>query len=129
MNYIITNNAEEISKELYRLSKPLDYDSNLMLFKVVSLLDGRKAIMFNLDDEVLIHHHRNTETLQELIDYTDTQIESLNNYLESVEVRQYGRPPKSGYVLGRFPFKNIVVGFADVYDKEYLITNNLIEDV
>lgn len=126
--YIITNNALEISKELLRLSKPLDYEDDEKLFDVIDLLDGRKAIAFNLEDEVLVHHHRNTDNLKVLIDYSGEQIEQLEVYLESVEIRQYGRPPKSGHILGRFPFINIVQGFTEIYDRGYLITNNLIED-
>jgi hypothetical protein len=127
MNYIITNNALEISKELYRLSRPLDYEDNITMFKVVDLLDGRKALMFRTEDEILVHHHRNTDNLKVLIDYSEEQIQQLEVYLESVEIRQYGRPPKSGHVLGRFPFINIVQGFTEIYDREYLITNNLID--
>lgn len=126
MNYIITNNALEISKELYRLSRPLDYEDEIKMFDVVSLLDGRFAIAFNITDEILVHHHRNTDNLKELIDYSSEQIQQLELYLESVEIRQYGRPPKSGHVLGRFPFINIVQGFTEIYTEQDLIDNNLI---
>ena len=122
--YILTNNAEEISKELFKLSRPNDYSDNCM-FDV--LTKGKEsALRINLDADILIHPLKNTEYLKTLIDYTTEQKSQLDAYLDSVEVEQVGEEPLSGYVLGRFPFRNIVEGFTEIKDEQWMIENGWI---
>ncbi len=125
MNYIITNNAEEISKELFRLSVPND-DSDSGMFGVITKGD-ESALITNLDEDILIHPLKNTEYLKTLIDYTETQKEQLDAYLDTVQIEQTEPEPASGYVLGRFPFRNIVEGFTDIKDEQWMIDNGWLE--
>jgi hypothetical protein len=122
--YILTNNAEEISKELFRLSVPTDNTDSCM-FGVLTKGD-ESALQIDLDADILIHPLKNTEYLKTLIDYTETQKEQLDAYLDTVQVEQTEPEPLSGYVLGRFPFRNIVEGFTDIKDKDWMIENGWI---
>lgn len=124
--YIITNNAEEISKELFRLSVPND-DSDNCMFEVLTKGD-ESALRINLDQDILIHPLNNTEYLKTLIDYTETEKAQLDAYLDTVKIDQVGEEPPSGYVLGRFPFRNIVEGFTDIRDEQWMIDNGWGED-
>jgi len=63
--YILTNNAEEISKELFRLSRPNDNTNNRM-FGFLTKGD-ESALQIDLDEEILIHPLKNTEYLKTLI--------------------------------------------------------------
>ena len=122
--YILTNNAEEISKELFRLSRPNDNTNNCM-FGFLTKGD-ESALQIDLDEETLIHPLKNTEYLKTLINYTETQKVQLDAYLDTIQIEQVGEEPPSGYVLGRFPFRNIVEGFADIKDEKWMIDNGWI---
>ena len=122
--YILTNNAEEISKELFRLSVPTDNTGNCM-FEVITK-GNESALRINLDEDILIHPLKSTEYLKTLIDYTETQKNQLDAYLDTIQIEQVGEEPASGYVLGRFPFRNIVEGFTDIKDEQWMIDNGWI---
>ena len=124
--YIITNNAQEISKELFNLGVPLNKDGSL--FGVITHEDGRTALSFNLDEDILIHPNFNVTKLIELTDYTIEQQVNLQAYFNVIKIEQFGDAPDSGFVLGRFPFKNIVVGYADVKNQEYMELNGWFPD-
>ena len=119
--YIITNNAQDISKELFTLGVP--NNANGSLFGVITHENGETALEFDLDDDVLIHPNFNVTKLIELTDYTTQQQIDLTNYFESIKIDEVGNEPKSGFVLGRFPFKNMVVGYTEIRDKEYMEAN------
>ena len=121
MKYIITENAIGISKELFRLGVPTDENSSL--FGTVTHENGEIALSFNLDENVLIHPNFDVSKLIELTDYTQEQQLSLQAYFNDVKINQFGKEPNSGFVLGRFPFENIVVGYADVKDQDYMKAN------
>lgn len=128
MMYIITDNAIEISKELYRLSRPIDFESDSMMFGVITHSDKRTALEVDLDAEILIHPLKDTTTLKNLVNYTPEQVQQLEDYFDSVQLDQDGEEPESGWVLGRFPFGNIVTGFTEIYDEQYMINNGWIEN-
>jgi len=119
--YIITNNAKEISKELFKLGVLNNLDNSL--FSVITHENGLTALEFDLDEDVLIHPNFNVTKLIELTDYTPEQQIDLANYFDSIKIDQAGEEPKSGFVLGRFPFKNIVEGYTDIKDYEYMEAN------
>ena len=124
--YILTNNAKEISEELFKLSRP--NNNNGLMFGYIEK-DGEFALEIDLDAEVLIHPLKDTTKLKELINYADEQKEQLDAYLDSVEIKQTEPEPPSGYVLGRFPFRNIVEGFTEMKDREWMVLNGwIIED-
>lgn len=131
MNYIISNNAKEISKELFNLGVP-DNNEISLLRTVTHPETNETALSFNLDEEVLIHPDFNVTRLIELTDYTIEQQEGLQAYFESVKIEQFGDAPDSGFYLGRFPFNNIVVGYADIKDRDFMDLNGWfpkIEDI
>ena len=119
--YIITDNAKDISKELFRLSNPNDTEGSL--FGIVTHVNGETALEFDLEDKVLIHPNFDVTKLIELTNYTPQQQAGLSAYFNSIKINEVGEEPKSGFVLGRFPFKNIVVGYADIKDLEYMEEN------
>tara|TARA_R110000803_G_scaffold76454_1_gene141056 strand:+ start:7652 stop:8047 length:396 start_codon:yes stop_codon:yes gene_type:complete len=121
MNYIITENAIEISKELFKLGVPTDLENSL--FGTVTHENGETALQFSLDENVLIHPNFDVSKLIELTDYTQEQQLSLQAYFNDVKINQFGKEPESGFVLGRFPFENIVVGYAEIKDQEYMEVN------
>ena len=121
MSYIITENAKEISKELYKLGVPNNKDGRL--FSVVTHENGSTALEFDLDYDVLIHPNFNVTKLIELTDYTTEQQTQLTTYFNLIKIDESGDEPKSGFVLGRFPFKNIVEGFTEIKDKEFMEAN------
>ena len=121
MNYIITDNAKEISKELFTLGVPNNIGGSL--FGVVTHENGLTALSFNLEDKVLIHPNFNVSKLIELTDYTPEQQAQLTTYFNLIKIDQTENEPKSGFVLGRFPFKNIVLGYTEIKDKEYMEAN------
>lgn len=121
MNYIITDNAQEISKELLKLSVLNNLDGSL--FRVIIHENGLTALEFNLDEDVLIHPNFDVTRLIELTDYTPEQQDQLNNYFESIKIDEVGDEPEGGFILGRFPFKNIVEGFTEIKDYEYMEAN------
>ena len=127
MNYIITNNAVEISKELYRLSVPNDIESSLL--GVMHHENGETALYFNLDENVLIHPSFDVTRLIELTNYTPEQQINLKAYFDSIKIDEVGDAPESGFYLGRFPFKNIVVGYADIKNQEYMESNGWFPDM
>ena len=127
MNYIITNNAIEISKELYRLSVPNDIESSLL--GVMHHKNGETALSFNLDENVLIHPSFTVTRLIELTNYTPEQQINLRAYFDSIKIDEVGDAPESGFYLGRFPFKNIVVGYADIKNQEYMESNGWFPDM
>ena len=119
--YIITNNAQEISKELFNLGVP--NNTNGSLFGVITHENGETALEFDLENKVLIHPNFDVTKLIELTNYTTQQQIDLTNYFESIKLDQVGQEPESGFVLGRFPFKNIVVGYTEIRNKEYMEAN------
>ena len=121
MNYIITDKAQEISKELFNLGVTNNVDSSL--FGVITHVNGLTSLVFDLDSDILIHPNFDVTKLIELTDYTAQQQIDLTNYFESIKIVQFGEEPKSGFVLGRFPFKNMVVGYTEIRDKEYMEAN------
>ena len=121
MNYIITENAKEISKELLNLGVP--DNKNGSLFSVLTHENGSTALEFNLEYDILIHPNFDVTKLIELTNYTPEQQIGLTDYFESVKINQEGNEPKEGFYLGRFPFKNIVVDYVDIYDREYMKDN------
>ena len=127
MNYIITENAKEISKELYKLSVPNDIESSLL--GVMHHENGETALYFNLDENVLIHPSFDVTRLIELTNYTPEQQINLKAYFDSIKIDEVGDAPESGFYLGRFPFKNIVVGYADIKDQEYMESNGWFPDM
>ena len=127
MNYIITENAIEISKELYRLSVPNDIESSLL--GVMHHKNGETALSFNLDENVLIHPSFDVTRLIELTNYTPEQQINLRAYFDSIKIDEVGDAPESGFYLGRFPFKNIVVGYADIKNQEYMELNGWFPDM
>ena len=127
MNYIITENAIEISKEIYRLSRPTDYDVESLNFGTLTHEDGRTALVFDLDYEILIHPLKDTARLIELTNYTPQQVIQLNAYFDDVQKAQDGEEPLSGWVLGRFPFRNIVEGYVTIYTEDEMILDGWIK--
>ena len=121
MNYIITDNAKEISKELFTLGVPNNKDNSF--FGVITHKDGYTALEIKLEEDILIHPNFNVTKLIELTDYTPQQQIDLSNYFESIKIDEVGEEPKSGFALGRFPFKNIVVGYTEIKDYEYMEAN------
>ena len=119
--YIITPNAQEISKELFNLGVP--NNTNGSLFGVVTHENGEAALEFDLEDKVLIHPNFDVTKLIELTNYTIEQQVNLQGYFNSIKINQLGQEPASGFVLGRFLFKNIVVGYTEIRDKEYMEAN------
>ena len=105
MNYIITENAIEISKELSRLSTPDALEGSL--FGTIQHPNGDTAMEFNLDEDVLIHPNFDVTRLVEITSYTPEQKEALTAYFNSIKIEQIGEQPEDGFYLGRFPFKNI----------------------
>ena len=127
MSYIITPNAQEISKELFSLGVPRNINGSL--FGVVTHENGETALEFNLEDKVLIHPSFDVTKLIELTNYTPQQQIDLTNYFESIKIDEVGEEPASGFVLGRFPFQNIVVGYTEIRDKEYMEANGWFPDL
>ena len=121
MNYIITDNAKGISRELFTLGVPNNIDGSL--FSVVTHENGLTALEINLDEDVLIHPNFDVRRLIELTDYTPEQQAQLTTYFNLIKIDQIENEPKSGFVLGRFPFKNIVVGYTEIKDYEYMEAN------
>ena len=125
--YVIAPNSTDISKELHRLSMPFGYNEDVKMFDVLTHSDGRKAMVVDLDAEILIHPLKNTSKLQELISYTPEQITSLNEYLDFLLRDQPTEEPPSGFLLVRIPFRNLITGFTGVSDEEYMINDGWIE--
>ena len=125
--YIITNNAQEISKELFNLGVP--NNTNGSLFGVVTHENGEAALEFDLEDKVLIHPNFDVTKLIELTNYTIEQQVNLQGYFNIIKLDQVGEEPASGFVLGRFPFQNIVVGYTEIRDKEYMEANGWFPDL
>ena len=128
MNYILTEKANEISKELFRLGVPNDTDSSL-LGTVMHPTTNETALAFNLDENVLIHPSFDVTSLIELTNYTPEQQINLKAYFDSIKIDEVGEAPESGFYLGRFPFKNIVVGYADIKNQEYMESNGWFPDM
>jgi hypothetical protein len=126
MNYIITDNAKEISKELFRLGSPTNKENSL--FSTITHKDGRTALSFDLDEDILIHPYFNVIKLIELTNYTIEQQVELSNYFENIKIDEVGQEPKDGFYLGRFPFKNIVLGYTEIKDKDFMIVNGWISE-
>ena len=127
MSYIITENAQEISKELFSLGVP--NNTNGSLFGVITHENGETALEFDLEDKVLIHPNFDVTKLIELTNYTIEQQVNLQGYFNSIKINQLGQEPASGFVLGRFPFQNIVVGYTEIRDKEYMEANGWFPDL
>ena len=125
--YIITNNAQEISKELFNLG--VLNNTNGFLFGVITHENGLTALEFDLEDDVLIHPNFDVTKLIELTNYTIEQQVNLQGYFNSIKINQLGQEPVSGFVLGRFPFQNIVVGYTEIRDKEYMEANGWFPDL
>ena len=124
MKYILTNNALALNIELYKLSV-LD-NTEMAYFETITHPDSGDTAMgiVDLDYEILVHPNCDVEELKSLVTaYTPEQEEQLGNYIDSIAIPQTGTEPKSGFILGRFPFRNIVEGFVDIHDEQYMIDN------
>jgi len=125
MNYLITNNAEEISQELYRLSRPNNFRTQDRVFEVFEK-DGEFALAFDPLYEILVHPQHNSTQLLGLFGYTGQVKIDIRNYISSIQKEQTPPEPPSGYVLGRFTFQNILDPSLDVKDEQWMIDNGWI---
>ena len=128
MNYLISEagSSLEISQELWNLSVLGQREGQI--FEVITHpSNGFTALVVgNLDTEILVHPNKNTDRLKELLTdppYDQATKDQLEAYIDSVVIPQEPPEPPSGYVLGRFPFRNVVEGYVPIHDEQYMIDN------
>ena len=115
MNYIIHTDAQDISTEFYRLSRPLPLPSGDEVYSMYDVhthpTDGRKAFAFDVDYPILVHHDWDgvdADTLATLIGLNTGQAIAFNNQIQSTIKLPQGEEPISGFILGRFPSSSIM---------------------
>lgn len=126
-NYLISTagNSLSISKELHKLSQP-DYSNGNMIFDVINHpSNGETALVVeDLDYEILVHPNNNLDNLKTLLTaYDEAAKAELEAYIDTIAIEQVGEEPASGWVLGRFPFRNVVEGYVDIHDQQYMFDN------
>ena len=133
MKYIITNSAKEINIELMRLSvlsnksngyfKVIEHPQTketAFVFEDVKDSEGN-VIGSQLDTEILVNPNSDTSRLIELTTaYTEEQKTELDTYIKTIPSIQEGKTPKGGCLLSRFPFRNLVEGYIDIKEHEYM---------
>lgn len=120
--YIITDNAFEISSELPRLAN--ENATSSMFSCITHPSNGSTAISIsNLDHNVLVHPNceDSINRLKGMVSYDDDQKEALGAYILSIAIPQDPPEPGSGYILGRFPIRNIIEGFTTVYTFDEMV--------
>ena len=134
MKYIIQNNVEQISRELYRLSQPNQEGSVLPIF--THPVTGEKALGFSVkgtpipnpellfeeDIFILVHHDANLDDIVSLT--TSGNEQALRTMAEStkIDVTSQQEPP-SGYVLGRFNFTINANRFGQIKPQIFMENN------
>ena len=116
MRYVINNNAEEISKQFYRLSRPdsvrpSQEDNHSMYPIFTHPISGDKAFGFEDSEPILVHHDWEAIDCDELtnaIGLTGGQKNGFNNKIQSTILPPQAQEPASGHILGRFPSNGIM---------------------
>lgn len=128
MNYLISEagDSKAISYELANLSKlnPIE----VYVFSVITHpTNGQTSLVVaDLDYEILVHPNKDLSTLKDLLSdppYDPVVKQQLEDYINSIVVPQLPPEPASGYILGRFPFRNVVEGYVPIHDEQYMIDN------
>ena len=123
MNYIIHNNAEEISKQFYRLSRP-DNNIGSMYPVFTHPTSGDTAFGYEDGEPILVSHNIvNANDLINAIGLTGGQANSFENKIQSTIVIPQGQEPASGYVLGRFPSSGIMNQVGEIKSKNWMESN------
>ena len=132
MNYLISEEGKsrEISYELANLAFLIHDDS--YTFEVITHpTNGQTALVVNdLDYEILVHPNKDLTALKDLMSnppYDPVVVQQLEDYIDSIVIPQLPPEPSSGYVLGRFPFRNVVEGYVPIHDNEYMVNNGWFE--
>ena len=128
MNYLISQAGDSlaISQELGNLYTLQDkYQS---IFGVITHPSNAQTalVVEDLDYEILVHPNKDLTALKDLLTdppYDASVKATLEAYIDSIVIPQSPPEPPSGYVLGRFPFRNVVEGFVDIHDEQYMIDN------
>ena len=121
--YIISpiGNSKDISLELLKLSVLSATDGGL--YEVVNHPDnGQTALVVgDMYSDVLIHPNCDTTKIKELTpNYTLEEQQALDAYVDSLRLPQDGDEPVGGWVLGRFPFINLIAGYTVIYSYQDL---------
>jgi len=136
MNYIIHDNAEEISKGFYRLSRPdsirpSSEDNHKMYQVFTHPTSGDKAFGYSVDDPVLVSHFMDGIDAVELTDAIGLNVggvNGFNNKIQSTIVIPQGQEPASGHVLGRFPSDAIMNQVGEIKSYSWMVTNGWFEE-
>ena len=128
MKYVINNNAEEISKQFYRLSRPdsvrgVDEEDNDMYATYTHPISGDKAFGYNDSEPILVHHDWDgidCDALTNAIGLSGGDKISFNNKIQSTILPPQAQEPASGHWLGRFPSNGVMIPpyFSDIKTQE-----------
>ena len=118
--------SQAISRELANLA--FLTPNNSSIFEVIKHpTNGFTALVVaDLDYQILVHPNKDLQPLINLLSnppYDPEVIAQLTAYVESIVIPQLPPEPPSGYVLGRFPFRNVVEGYVDIHDAQYMTDN------
>ena len=135
MKYIIQNNVEQISRELYRLSQPNQEGSVLEVF--THPITGEKALGFQVEGTpipdtdpqefekdifILVHHDANLDDIVSLT--TSGNEQALRIMAEGTKIDVTGQQePPSGYVLGGFNFTINANRFGQIKPQIFMENN------
>ncbi len=129
-NYIIHTNSIDISKEFYRLSRPIPLPTGDEIYDVYGIhihpTDGRVAFRFSIDEPVLIHHDWDgvdADVLTDLIGLNTGQANGFNGQIQSTIITPQGGEPASGFVLGRFPSSSIMNQVGEIKSEQFMIND------
>jgi hypothetical protein len=125
MNYTISTsgNSLEVSQELAKLAMT---GEDAQVFETITHPDtGHTALVIGgLDTLIKVHPNKDLTRLKELLTAYDQETkDALESYIDSIIEPQVGEEPDSGWVLGRFPFRNVVEGYVTIYDQQYMFDN------
>ena len=132
MKYLISEEgkSQDISNELANLAFLTPNDSSVFGVITHPTNGFTSLVVDDLDYEILVHPNKDLTALKDLMSdppYDPVVVQQLEDYIDSIVIPQLPPEPPSGYVLGRFPFRNVVEGYVPIYDVQYMIDNGWFE--
>ena len=132
--FIKENNANSINLELLKLSvldtteggcfavitHPINGDT-AFIFRDITDKDGN-IIGNQIDSDILVRSGCDITGLRSLVaTYTESEKDLVEAKINEFILTEVGEEPKSGFVLGRFPFSAMVVGYATIIEDEQIM--------
>ena len=128
MKYLISEGGKSaaISYELANLAFLTSREANVIEVITHPTNGFTSLVVADLDYEILVHPNKDLTALKDLMSdppYDPVVVQQLEDYIDSIVIPQLPPEPPSGYRLGRFPFRNVVEGYVNIHDAQYMIDN------